>query len=225
MIIAIVQARLDSKRLPNKCLLSLKGLSVIEWIYKRLKKRKRIQKLIFAIPENKINDSLEISLKKIGANVIRGSNENVLSRYNKCLLVHKNITHIIRVCADRPLVDWGSIDLLVQEHLASKADYSYNHYPLENNWPIGFGAEICSYETFKKIYKNAKTKLQKEHIFNYLVENPNRFKIHTFDTNMGVDNDIKLDLDTYDDYLRLIQLNINSNMPMGKILSEVGAGI
>ena len=52
-VLAIVQARMGSKRLPNKMLLSLNGYPVIKWIFHRISKAKKIDKIVFAIPEGK----------------------------------------------------------------------------------------------------------------------------------------------------------------------------
>ena len=84
-VTAIVQARLTSSRLPNKVLEKISKYSIIELIFLRLKKAKQLANIVFAIPDNVQNDPLFNYLtKELNANVFRGSEEDVLSRYKLC---------------------------------------------------------------------------------------------------------------------------------------------
>ena len=67
--IAIIQARMGATRLPNKMLLHLNGYAVVEWVYYRVKQSKRVNQIIFALPDTKQNNILAWFLESIGATV------------------------------------------------------------------------------------------------------------------------------------------------------------
>ena len=70
-IIAIVQARLSSKRFSSKVLKKIGGLTMVELVYKRLKVSKYLHDIVYAIPKNQLNKELEIFLKKKRLNILR----------------------------------------------------------------------------------------------------------------------------------------------------------
>ena len=80
--IAIIQARVGSKRLPNKMLLNLGKYKLIEWVLLRLKKSKKINKIILAIPSSKENEPLHKIAIKHKIDLFRGEEKNVLSSNN-----------------------------------------------------------------------------------------------------------------------------------------------
>ena len=210
---------MGSTRLPGKMLLELNNQPVVSWIYLRMKRCKMLHQLVFAIPQSDENDILEKSLRSMGADVIRGSENDVLDRYIKAI----NITggdNVIRICGDNPLISWEAVDLMVQEHLSNQADYTYNHIPLNNLWPDGLGAEICKIEMLYKLNKVCSLKEDREHIFNYLHKTPNFCKIHTFDPpkSSWKEPKLKLDLDTVKDYENLIKNKIYPEMTIDQII-------
>ena len=80
-VLAIVQARMQSIRLPGKVLKKIKTKSLIEILFYRLSQSKKIDKIILATSENKENDILSKTVEKLGFEVFRGSEEDVLDRY------------------------------------------------------------------------------------------------------------------------------------------------
>ena len=76
-VVAVVQARMGSKRLPNKMMLWLNGYTISQWIWRRINLSKKISKIVFAIPSNKQNQVLDSHLRNIGAQVYLGHETNV----------------------------------------------------------------------------------------------------------------------------------------------------
>ena len=112
MIVAIVQARVTSTRLPKKVFLRYNGASVLEHIYSRLSRSKYLDKVIFAIPSNKKNMILRNYLKKKEIPFLVGPELNVLKRFYKvCNILNPKI--IIRVTADCPFVDYRILNELI----------------------------------------------------------------------------------------------------------------
>jgi len=220
-IVAIIQARLGSKRLPNKMMLFLHRRPIIEWVVQRSKMSKLIDKLIVAIPDTKDNDILEYYLNGINTDVFRGSENDLVSRYFEASISYE-ATHIVRICADRPLISGNEIDHLIDFFLKNNFDYAYNHYPIKNKYPIGFGAEITTNDILEIINSESTDLEDREHLFNYIINNSNNFKIGTFDP---YDEhlwrpDLKFDIDNYDDYKKLLEVEYSINMTSREIINK-----
>ena len=109
MIIAIVQARMGSKRLPGKVLLKVNGKTLIEILMQRLLLSKKIEKIVLATSKKKENDPLVEEVKDLGFKVYRGSENDVLDRYfNVAKKFKANV--IVRITGDCPLIDPYLID-------------------------------------------------------------------------------------------------------------------
>ena len=82
-IVAIVQARLNSSRFPEKVLKKIYNQTIIQIINNKLKNSNQIDKVVFAIPKNSKEKKLYTHLMKINANIFRGNEKDVLDRYYK----------------------------------------------------------------------------------------------------------------------------------------------
>ena len=103
-IIAIVQARTGSTRFPNKVLKKTKGKTLIEILFYRLSLCRRINKIVLATTTKNEDLILANLIEKVGFDVYKGSERNVLSRYYNVAKKYK-ANHIIRITGDCPLVD------------------------------------------------------------------------------------------------------------------------
>jgi spore coat polysaccharide biosynthesis protein SpsF len=223
-IAVIVQARMGASRLPGKMLLPLHGIPIAEWVFRRVQKAELINNILFAIPRTPDNDTLNAFLEKMGAMVYRGSEDDVIERFYFAAK-SVNATHVVRVCADNPFIAGAEIDQLVQFYFKSSCDYAYNHIPKNNCYPDGIGAEIVSFQVLKRINDQAKDPRQREHIFNFIWDNPGKFEILTFDPadERLAHPDIKLDIDTQRDYEKLCKMKVNIEMEAFEIVAAAKA--
>tara|TARA_B100000989_G_scaffold296942_1_gene281336 strand:+ start:7925 stop:8620 length:696 start_codon:yes stop_codon:yes gene_type:complete len=221
-IVAVVQARMQSVRLPKKSLLKLKGYPIIYWVNNGLIQSKLINKIIYAIPNNSSDDILEKYINKLGQNVYRGDNDNLLNRIYQASVIH-DARYIIRVCADNPFVSGKEIDNLIRFYIKNSYDYVYNHIPTNNNFPNGLGAEMVNIELLTKLVKIVKEKDHKEHVFNFLWDNKEIFKIGTFNSlNKNISYpDLKLDIDTKKDLDFFNNLDLNIKMKTEDIIKTI----
>lgn len=219
-IVAIIQARIGSARLPYKMMLSLHGSPIIEWVISRVKKSIELDDIVVAIPQSKDNDILEKYIQKMSIKVFRGSESNVLSRFFEAAK-YENATHIVRVCADNPLVDGNEIDNLIEFYKNNPCDYAYNHIPKENLYPDGLGAEIISFNVLNDLYQEVTLQHHKEHCFSYIWDNKENFTIKTFDPKEKYLHhpELKFDIDTFDDYFKLAMKEININMTSKELVT------
>ena len=211
--LAIIQARVGSSRLPFKMMLSLHGKPIIEWVLKRVKKSKLLDEIVVAIPNTLNDDILAKYVKNLGFNVFRGSENNVLERFYFAAKEY-NPENIIRICADNPLICPVEIDNLINFFQKEKIDYAYNHIPKNNLYPDGLGAEITTFKNLETMYNEVTDKNHKEHCMSYIVENPHKFNIKTFnplDKNLHYPN-LKFDIDTIEDYKYLMNKNFDMDI-------------
>lgn len=208
---ALIQARMGSTRLPMKSLLCLRGLPLIDWVVRRTRAATLLAGVVVAIPDTAHNDVLADHLHREGVDVFRGDEADVLSRMYHAAKAH-NATHVVRVCADNPLI-WGkAIDDLLRFYGATGVDYAYNHIPRGNLWPDGLGAETLSFALLEEIHAKAVKPEHREHCLSYLWEN--NYSRATFDPADPALHrpDLKLDIDTPEDFCRLARLPLHVGM-------------
>ena len=207
-IVGIIQARIGSQRLPYKMLLSLHGHPIIEWVVRRVKKARLLDDVVVAIPDTDENDILSSFLEELGVKIFRGPEDDVLMRILLAAREH-GTTHIVRVCADNPLVSGQEIDHLVDFYLKHPCDYAYNHIPKNNTYPDGLGAEIVSFPFLVRLDMLATEPHHREHCFSFITDNPDQFSIRTFDppNKMIAHPQLKFDVDTFEDFKLLALKN------------------
>jgi spore coat polysaccharide biosynthesis protein SpsF len=216
--VAIVQARMGASRLPNKMLLHLHGLPVIEWVFRRVSMAKTLDAVVFALPSGHQDDVLAWYLESIGAQVFRGSETDLVDRYYSAAHAFL-VDRVVRVCADNPLVTASEIDRLIQFYDADACDYAYNHVPRNNCYPDGLGAEICTIGLLDEIHTKATRPDHREHLFNYIWDNSDNYDIRTFDPDPALAHpELKLDIDTIDDYAAFLALPVTPHMDAHEIV-------
>ena len=195
-IITIVQARLNSKRLPNKVFKKFNNQPVIEILAKKLLKSKKIGTVVFAIPSNSNQKKLLNYLKNKNLNYFEGSEKNVLDRFYKTAKKY-SADKIIRITADCPLLD---IKLLEKILFFSKKNrqYDYVSNTLNPTYPDGLDIEIFSMKALTQAWKKSKTNQEKEHVTKYLKES-DKIKKFSFENNKDYSH-FRWTLDTKEDF-------------------------
>ncbi len=200
-VVAIVQARSTSDRLPNKILKKIGNQKIIDLVIGSLKKSKKIDKIIVAIPNNYKNIELKKYLIKKKYNFYLGSEKNVLSRYYLASKKY-NADIIIRITSDCPLVDFKIIDLMLSFSKSSKYDVITNVYP--PTFPDGLDVEIFNFKTLKKTYNTAKKDDDKEHVTKFMYDSK-LFKIKNIKNNEDL-SIFKFSVDDNQDLLNLREI-------------------
>lgn len=178
MIIAIIQARMGSTRLPGKVLKEVNGVPLLKRMLDRVARSKKIDKIIVATSELVNDDPISQFCVYHGVDVFRGSENDVLSRYYDCATHYKAST-VVRLTADCPLIDPAVIDQVISLFEETKSDYTANTAPPENNtFPDGGDVEVFSYEALKRAHHEASKQSDREHVTFYFWQDPSRgFKI------------------------------------------------
>lgn len=176
MILAILQGRLSSTRLPGKVLKDLHGKPMILQQIERLNDSQKIDKLVVATSVDPSDDELVYVLKEAGIEVRRGSLNDVADRFANVVEEFQPET-IVRLTADCPLTDPRIIDQVISAHISSNADYSSN--TLKPTFPDGLDVECISLNAFNRLLSLDLTRPEKEHVTLAIYSNPHKFELNS----------------------------------------------
>ena len=166
MIVAIVQARMGSTRLPGKVLKPIMGKPMLWYLVKRLERTANVDKVVIATSEEKNNDVIRDFCKQYSINCFSGSEQDVLDRFYKAAEQYK-ADIVIRITGDCPLLDPGLIGGMLDEFISSQ---KYEYYGVAcgagasteefngHRYPDGLDAEIFKFSVLKKAWNEAKDK-------------------------------------------------------------------
>lgn len=198
-IVAVIQARLTSTRLPKKIMRDLYGKPLLCHVVERVKQAKLIDSIVLAIPDSSSNNDLELFVEQSDWNVFRGSEDDVLSRYYHAAAQFEAAI-IVRVTSDCPLVDPKIIDETIRRHIRDGNDYTA--VGVEGGFPRGLDVEVLNFESLEKAYSNAVERSEREHVTLFIYQNPKLFKIHFIEARGTLRRpDIRLTVDTEEDLL------------------------
>lgn len=196
-VIAIIQARRSSTRLPDKIFKTIKEKPLIHWIISRVSKSQLINKIIVATTKDRADDKIISWVKNnTSCETFRGSKNNVLARFYNCAIKYKP-KYIVRITADDPFKDPRLIDKAIRIIKKNKYDYCSN--TIFPTYPDGLDIEVFTFLALKKAFKNAKLKSEEEHVTSYIWRNPKIFKLKNF-LNKKNYSKIRLTIDTKKDY-------------------------
>ena len=164
-IIAVIQSRMGSSRLPNKALIKLNGKPAILRMVDRIKEAKTVKEIWLATGKSKINNKLEKIFSNTKIKVFRGDDDDVLSRFVEISKISK-ADIIIRLTGDCPLIDPKIIDETVELLINRKADYASNI--LKRKFPDGLDVEVFTKYTLLETGEFAEAGFSREHVTTYM---------------------------------------------------------
>ena len=175
-LITIIQARLDSTRLPGKVLKKYNKIALLELLIKRLQRSKKINKIVVATSISSTNSKIKKLCAKLNIHCYRGSETDVIDRYYKVAKLFKS-KNIIRVTGDCPLIDPKVVDQVVDKFFLNKVDYAANTMP--PTYPDGLDIEIFNFKSLEQAWKSSrKIKKFREHVTTHIRENKKLKKIN-----------------------------------------------
>ena len=180
--VLIIQARMQSSRLPGKVLLPLREKPMLEWVIQRASRSQVIDSCMVATTSDPADNAIADWCESHHVSVYRGSQYDVLDRYYHAAAAAK-ADHIIRVTADCPLIDPFLIDDLFAFYQKEQADFAANRLPppWHRTYPIGLDTEIVSMKMLETAWKNADEKFEREHVMPWFYDTPGRCKVSILD--------------------------------------------
>ena len=153
MILAILQARTGSTRLPGKVLSPILGRAMLALQVERVSRAENIDELILATTVDPTDDPIERLAGELGVGCFRGSVEDVLDRFYQAAL-SSSPEHLVRLTGDCPLIDPVVIDLTIARHLQAGCDYTSN--TLHPTYPDGLDVEVIRFGALSEAWRDAR---------------------------------------------------------------------
>jgi len=173
-VVAIIQARMGSRRLPGKMLMTLGGRPLMEWIVLRAKRSRLCHQVVVATTDLPADDPLAAWCRQHRVECYRGSADDVLDRYVRCGRLH-GASHVVRLTGDCPLLDPRIIDQVAHLMLDDpNIDYATNCEPA--TYPEGMSAEALPMEILETANRQARLANHREHVTLYVRLAPERFR-------------------------------------------------
>ena len=204
-IVASIEARMGSSRLPGKVLKKFGNESALSLLIKRLKKSRLINDIVVATSLNTKDDPICEWCLKSGVSFFRGSENDVLDRVVKA---HEKLGSdlIVEITGDCPFTDPKIVDLAIQTFLDNDYDVVTN---CGNNlsWPMGIYVQVFSLENLKWVNENISDEIVHEHVSLYFYENPNFYNIYELIAPQKVSYPhIRIVLDYEEDFIFLTKI-------------------
>jgi len=178
MILAILQARMTSSRLPGKALKPILGQPMIQRQVERIRQSRRVDRLVIATSTDASDDILVEVCEALGIECARGSLDDVLDRYYQVARAC-GPEHVVRLTGDCPLLDPEVMDETVAFHLAGQFDYTSN--ALDSlTFPSGLDAEVMRFECLERTWREARLPSEREHVTPYLYNHPELFRLGSY---------------------------------------------
>ncbi len=200
-VVAIIQARMKSSRLPDKVMLDIQGKPMLTRVIERVRLAKNVDHVIVATTTGADEDPIADLCRKAGVDCYRGSLQDVLDRYYQAAKPHQpNI--VVRITADCPLIDPGLIDETVDVMFGLEGrtaiwkpqgkaeknpiktedglawDYASTRLPppWQRTFPIGLDVEACRFYALEQAWREATAPFEREHVMPYFYDVPDRFR-------------------------------------------------
>ncbi len=158
-VIGVTQARVGSTRLPNKILLKINDITLLEYHLVRLTKTTKVNKWIVATTNEQGSDEIVKISNRFHFSTFKGDTENVLNRFYEAVKF-ENPDYVVRVTSDCPLIDANLIDEIVSYTIDNKLDYCQT----SESYPDGFDVEVFKFSDLEFANSNVKFVSDKEHV-------------------------------------------------------------
>jgi spore coat polysaccharide biosynthesis protein SpsF len=172
-VLAIIQARTGSSRLPAKVLADLGGRPMLAHVIERTRRARCVDEVVVATTTDESDDAVAALAATLGTAVFRGPVDDVLHRYVLVVQLHPADV-VVRITADCPLLDHRLIDRVVAALVRSGADYASNVDP--PSYPDGYDVEAISVACLLHLDKVATLPHEREHVTAHIREHPRAYR-------------------------------------------------
>lgn len=171
-IVATIEARMTSSRLPGKVLLPALGRPMLAHLTARLKAVPSIDEIVLATTVNATDDVLVDFAEKDGIKVFRGSEDDVMSRVIGAAAAAKADV-VVEITGDCPIIDPDLVEQTIRVFKRNEAVYAANSFI--SSYPDGMDTQVMTLDALKKSYAMTDDPLDREHVSRHIVNNPQLF--------------------------------------------------
>lgn len=219
-VVAVIQARVGSTRLPGKVMYPLVGKPVLEQISKRVSQANCIDDVVVATSTEPQDDVIAEYMQTLGTTVVRGSETNVLSRFERVVEQYEPDI-LLRLTGDNPLVSVQFIQECVDRIRTQSVDY-VSEGP-DRTFPLGSSCEAFTADSFDRVCESSRSARHREHVTVYYKKRPREFDTYRIESADLFDKerfqkraDLRLTLDEPADY-RLLR-TVYHGVAYGEVL-------
>ena len=205
-VLAVVQARMESTRLPGKTLAPFAGSTVLNHMLDRLRCVKHALEIVVATSNRSEDDAIVTACDDIGVEIFRGPAADVLGRFVACIGAAATSPQLVlRICADRPFLCPTLVDELLDAYdVFGGPDYLSNNLP--PSYPRGLDLEIVRVECLRDAHRESRDPHEREHVTPFVYRHPQRYRLAGLICPFGNYSHVNIALETVDDYARLMDL-------------------
>ncbi len=197
-IVATIEARMTSSRLPGKVLMKAVGKPMLELMVERLKRVPSLDGIVIATTVNATDDPIVELAERLDIGCFRGSEDDVLIRVLDAARAN-NIDIIVETTGDCPLIDPEHVDLCIREYLQGGADYVSN--VIERSYPIGMDTQVFATDILADVAARTDDASDHEHVSLYIYRHPEIYRLKNVTAPPGLSRpELALTLDTADDF-------------------------
>lgn len=197
-VVAIIQARMESTRLPGKVLLDLAREPMLVRVVDRARRGTALHKVVIATTTKPADDAIVQLCAERGWPWFRGSENDVLDRYYRAAVAY-GADVVIRITSDCPLVDPLILDNVVHELVERQPDIDYasTAFP-RRTFPRGLDTEVIRFDALERTWREDRNPVWREHVTPYIYHNPHAFRIHGVMNNEDLSH-MRWTVDTFED--------------------------
>jgi spore coat polysaccharide biosynthesis protein SpsF len=173
-VVAIIQARMGSTRLPGKVLKDLCGETVLARVVNRTRRATILHEVVVATSVQPADDAIVQECGRLSVACFRGDEADVLDRYYRAAEKF-SADAIVRITSDCPLIDPEVSDKTIRAFLDQHPDYASN--VLQRSYPRGLDTEVMTFAALQSAQREARDPYQREHVTPFLYQHPDRFRL------------------------------------------------
>lgn len=172
-VVAVVEARMGSSRLPGKVLMPAAGRPMLGHLIDRLRSVDSLDEIIIATTVNSGDDEIATFCAAESVHCFRGSGEDVLERVLGAA-ASVEATDIVNITGDCPLIDPGIAEQVIRMHFVNSAQYTSNsHF---RSYPDGMDVQVCARTALEDSASRTRDRLDREHVTLFIRNHPEIYR-------------------------------------------------
>jgi spore coat polysaccharide biosynthesis protein SpsF len=171
-IIATIEARMTSSRLPGKALLPAAGMPMLEHLVRRLRAVPSIDGIVLATTVNPADDALIELADRLDITSFRGDEDDVMRRVIDAAS-SVNADLVVEITGDCPIIDPEIVEQTIRMFQAHQADYVSNAHL--RSYPDGMDTQVFRLETLQRSAALTNDRLDREHVTLHIRNHPELF--------------------------------------------------
>jgi spore coat polysaccharide biosynthesis protein SpsF len=180
--VIILQARMNSSRLPGKVLMPVLGKPLLAYELERLQRVRNCDALVVATTTDAADDPVAALCQEMAIACYRGSEHDVLDRYYQAAKISQ-ADLVVRVTGDCPLIDPDVVSeaiSLFETSATSDTPIDYVSNTLQRSFPRGLDTEVFSFKALESAWKEAVDPAEREHVTGFIYRHPERFRLQGY---------------------------------------------